>query len=104
MTPSTSGGEPKKVTGRRLMLVEDSSTMRRMISTYLQDQGYEVSTANDGQQGLAKIREELPELVLTDYEMPELDGAGLCKAMKEDLELRTIPVIMLTTLGEVENR
>ena len=78
---------------RRLLLVEDSSTMRRMLSTMLRENGFEVETANDGLQGLAKARlDPRPELILTDYEMPELDGAGLCQAVKADKELRSIPV------------
>jgi sigma-B regulation protein RsbU (phosphoserine phosphatase) len=90
---------------RRILLVEDSSTMRRMLAMYLKEEGYEVLTANDGNDGLAKARDEpRPELILTDYEMPDLDGAGLCRAVKEDKELRSIPVLMLTTLGETHNR
>jgi len=90
---------------RRLLLVEDSSTMRRMLSTLLKEAGFEVETANDGLQGLAKARlEPIPELILTDYEMPELDGAGLCQAVKADKELRLIPVLMLTTLGEAQKK
>jgi phosphoserine phosphatase RsbU/P len=90
---------------RRLLLVEDSSTMRRMLSTMLREEGFEVETANDGLQGLAKGRlEPQPELILTDYEMPELDGAGLCRAVKADKELRSIPVLMLTTLGEAQSK
>jgi sigma-B regulation protein RsbU (phosphoserine phosphatase) len=90
---------------RRLLLVEDSSTMRRMISTLLADEGYEVKTAVDGNDGLAKAREEpRPDLILTDFEMPDLDGAGLCRALKDDKELRTTPVLLLTTLGETHNR
>ena len=90
---------------RRLLLVEDSSTMRRMLAMLLKEEGYEVQTANDGDDGLAKAREEpRPELILTDYEMPELDGAGLCREVKADKELRSIPVLMLTTLGETQNK
>ncbi len=90
---------------RRLLLVEDSSTMRRMLSTMLKEEGFEVETANDGLQGLAKARlDPRPELILTDYEMPELDGAGFCNAIKADKELRSIPVLMLTTLGEARNK
>ncbi len=74
---------------RRILLVEDSSTMRRMLSTMLKEEGFEVETANDGLQGLAKARlDPRPELILSDYEMPELDGAGLCRAVKSDKELR----------------
>lgn len=88
---------------RRILLVEDSSTMRRMLSMKLQDEGYEVFTANDGQQGLARAAEEpRPDLILTDYEMPELDGAGLCRAVKADRDLRTLPILMLTTLAEID--
>src|SRR5262249_19432777 len=90
---------------RRILLVEDSSTMRRMLSMKLQDERYEVTTANDGQDGLAKAKEEPhPELILTDFEMPELDGAGLCKAVKADKVLRTIPILMLTTLSEIDSK
>ncbi len=90
---------------RRILLVEDSSTMRRMLSMKLVAEGYDVSTANDGVEGLGKAREEpRPELILTDYEMPEMDGAGLCKALKADKEVRSIPVLMLTTLAETDNK
>ena len=90
---------------RRILLVDDSSTMRRMISSLLVDQGYEVKTAVDGNDGLAKAREEPhPELILTDFEMPELDGPGLCRALKQDADLRKLPVLMLTTLGEAKSK
>jgi sigma-B regulation protein RsbU (phosphoserine phosphatase) len=90
---------------RRLLLVEDSLTMRRILSAKLSDQGYVVETANDGLQGLAKAQlEPRPELILTDFEMPELDGAGFCQALKADKELRSLPVLMLTTLSETQSK
>jgi sigma-B regulation protein RsbU (phosphoserine phosphatase) len=93
------------MSSRRILLVEDSSTMRRMLSMMLTEQGYEVRTANDGVEGLAKAKEApRPELILTDYEMPELDGPGFCRAVKADKELRTLPVLMLTTLSETQNK
>ena len=92
------------MTGRRLLLVDDSSTMRRMISGLLEQEGYEVAIAVDGVDGLAKAREVTPELIVTDYEMPELDGPGFCQALKADHDLRAIPVIMLTTLGATESK
>ena len=90
---------------RRLLLVEDSSTMRRMISTLLSDEGYEVKTAVDGRDGLVKARDEpRPELILSDFEMPELNGAEFCAAVKADKDLRSIPVLLLTTLEESHNK
>jgi phosphoserine phosphatase RsbU/P len=97
--------ENKAMSSRRILLVEDSSTMRKMLGMMLKEEGYDVRTANDGAEGLVKAKEEpRPELILTDYEMPELDGPGFCHEVKIDLELRTIPVLMLTTLGETRNK
>lgn len=78
--------------------------MRRMISAMLTEEGYEVGLAVDGREGLAKASEFNPELILTDYEMPEMDGPTLCKALKADPKLRPIPVLMLTTLGATESK
>jgi sigma-B regulation protein RsbU (phosphoserine phosphatase) len=89
---------------RRLLLVEDSSTMRRMIAAMLQEEGYEVALAVDGREGLKAAQQSAPELILTDYEMPELDGPGLCQALKADPVLRPIPVVMLTTLGATQSK
>jgi len=90
---------------RRILLVEDSSTMRRMLSALLEEEGYEVIAAKDGQEGLARAHETPPvDMILTDFEMPVLDGAGLCRALKADKAVRSIPVLLLTTLGETENK
>jgi len=90
---------------RRILLVEDSATMRRMLGAMLSDEGYEVIAVEHGAEGLARAREApRPELILTDYEMPELDGAGLCRAVKADVDLRSIPVLMLTTLGDARSK
>ncbi len=76
-----------------------------MISSLLGDEGYEVKTAVDGNDGFAKAREApRPDLILSDFEMPDLDGAGLCRALKADKDLRTIPVLLLTTLSETKNK
>src|SRR5271157_5825329 len=99
------GEETRAMAARRLLLVEENSTMRRMLAMLLKEEGYELKTANDGIEGLRKARQEpRPELILTDYEMPELDGPGLCKEIKKDKDLRSIPVLMLTTLAETQNK
>jgi sigma-B regulation protein RsbU (phosphoserine phosphatase) len=90
---------------RRILLVEESFTVQRMLSAMLKEEGFEVETANDGLQALAKARlEPRPELILTDFDMPELDGGGLCRAVKADKELGSLPVLVLTTLGETRDK
>lgn len=88
----------------RLLLVDDSVMMRKMIASHLQQEGYEVETACDGHEGLEKALAWSPELIVTDFEMPGLDGPGLCRALKADRDLRAIPVIMLTSLGATESK
>src|SRR4051794_12558357 len=87
---------------RRLLLVEDSGTMRRMIASLLGAEGFAVTTAADGVEALEKAREVVPDLILTDSEMPRLDGPGLCRAIKQDRELRAVPVVLLTTRGTTD--
>lgn len=89
---------------RQILLVEDSLTMRRMIAALLEREGFQVAQVEDGQQALETIGQVKPDLVLTDYEMPNLDGPGLCRALKASPDFRMIPIIMLTTLGEVESK
>ncbi|GAC1337019.1 MAG: SpoIIE family protein phosphatase [Isosphaeraceae bacterium] len=91
---------------RRILMVDDSRIMRSMIGDLLQDEGYEVATAEDGRQGLEKARLVKPELILSDYEMPEMDGPAFCRALKADPDedLRATPVLLLTTLGAIESR
>ena len=90
---------------RRILLVEDSSTTRRMLAMMLESEGYEVCTVVDGVEGLVKAREEpSPERIVTDYEMPELDGPGLCRAVKADAGLRSIPVVVLTSHGDLAGK
>jgi sigma-B regulation protein RsbU (phosphoserine phosphatase) len=89
---------------RRILVVDDSATIRAMIGSLLAQQGYKVATANDGQLGFDAAKAAPPELILTDFEMPNLNGPGLCRKLKGDQELRGIPVIMLTTLGAIESK
>lgn len=94
------------MTARRILMVDDSRIMRGMIGGLLREEGYEVETAEDGRQGLETARLVKPELILSDYEMPEMDGPAFCRALKADADedLRGTPVVMLTTLGAIESR
>lgn len=84
----------------RVLLVDDSEIVRRHSGSILDEAGYEVLLATDGEEGLEKARRELPDLILTDVEMPRRDGFSLCRAIKDDPKLGRIPVVICSSLGE----
>lgn len=83
-----------------ILLVEDSRTQAALIRHALEEAGYGVRNALDGNRALALIRESAPTLVVSDIMMPGLDGHGLCRVLKADPATAGIPVILLTTLSE----
>lgn len=81
-----------------ILIVDDSSSMRQMVSFTLKDAGYEVIEAVDGQDALDKLQSERElAMMITDLNMPRLDGIGLIRATRESSMHRFIPIIMLTT-------
>ncbi len=81
-----------------ILVVEDSAINRVLIVTILHDAGYSVIEAEDGLQGLEICKQTLPDLILTDIAMPNMDGFELCAALQQDKKLSSVPVIILTTM------
>jgi len=80
----------------RILAVDDDATIRKLLQVNLELEGFEVHLANDGQDGLDKVRELRPDLVLLDIMMPHLTGWEVCEAMQADEELARIPVVFLS--------
>ena len=88
----------------RLLLVDDEPGLRIAVKTYLEDEGFHVSTANDGEEGWTAAQELLPDVVITDVMMPRCDGYGLLKRLRADERLGGTPVIFLTAKGMTADR
>lgn len=86
-------GKPK---GRTILVVDDSATVRKLISGKLEKSGHTVVCAEDGVEGLARMREQLPDLVLLDITMPRMDGYEVCRQIRSNPESREIPVVMIS--------
>ncbi len=86
--------------GQTVMLVEDSAKTRELIAEALVEAGFQVVTAEDGLQALELLRSTKPNLVLSDYHMPQLSGVALCKQMQRDADLRTVPFVMMSRDGD----
>jgi DNA-binding response OmpR family regulator len=85
---------------RLIVLVDDSKLIHKHTAPVLEEAGYDVMSAMDGREGLRLVRSKRPDLLLTDIEMPELDGYELCKTVKQDMELGSTPVVICSALGE----
>lgn len=80
----------------KLLLVEDNEMNRDMLSRRLVKRGYEVIIAVNGVEGVSKAKSELPDLILMDMSLPEMDGWQATKEIKKDPSIKAIPVIALT--------
>jgi two-component system chemotaxis response regulator CheY len=83
--------------GKRILIVDDSSSMRTVAGIALRGAGYEVLEAGNGQEGLAKLNGERIHLIISDVNMPVMDGIEFLKGVKRHPDYRFTPVIMLTT-------
>ena len=84
-----------------VLIVEDDRNIAELLQMYLEKEGYAVTVAADGGQGLSKFRSIRPDLVLLDVMMPVMDGWAVCKAIRAD---STTPIIMLTAKGELDDK
>jgi two-component system, chemotaxis family, chemotaxis protein CheY len=80
-----------------ILAVDDSASMRQMVSFTLKDAGYDVVEAVDGEDALDKARARRFDLVLTDQNMPRLDGIGLTRKLRELPNFKATPILILTT-------
>ena len=84
-----------------VLIVEDDRNIQELLQMYLEKEGYAVTVASDGGQGLAKFRAIKPDLVLLDVMMPVMDGWAVCKAIRADSQT---PIIMLTAKSETDDK
>jgi chemosensory pili system protein ChpA (sensor histidine kinase/response regulator) len=89
--------EPAVASAPLVMVVDDSLTVRRVTQRLLVREGYRVVLAKDGLDALERLAEELPQIVLSDIEMPRMDGFDLVRNIRGDARLRDLPVIMITS-------
>ncbi len=87
-----------------ILVVDDSFTMRKMISFTLKDAGFSVVEACDGQEGLERLAGQRMDMIVTDLNMPRLDGVGFVRALRGTPAGQTTPVLMLTTESQESSR
>jgi len=88
----------------KILVIDDSNTIRRSAEMFLRQAGYDVILAEDGFDALAKISDHHPRVIFVDIMMPRLDGYQTCALIKQNPRLRTTPVIMLSSKDGVFDR
>jgi DNA-binding response OmpR family regulator len=88
---------------KTILIIEDDKFLRELIAQKLLKENYEISEAVDGEEGIKKIREEKPDLILLDLILPGIDGFEVLSRMKSSEEISSIPVIILSNLGQKED-
>ncbi len=86
--------------GEKILSIDDSPTVQKLIDMILSSQGYRVVLASDGEEGIAKARAERPSVILVDFVMPKMNGFQVCKVLKEDPEFKDTPIILVTSKGD----
>ena len=88
---------------KTILIIEDDKFLRELIVRKLTEEGFGVSEAVDGEEGIKKIKEEKPDLILLDLILPGIDGFEVLSKKKEDPALASIPVIILSNLGQKDD-
>jgi twitching motility two-component system response regulator PilG len=94
---TVSSNAPRSLSGLKILVIDDSKTIRRTAETLLTKEGCQVFTAIDGFDALSKIADHQPDLIFVDIMMPRLDGYETCSLIKHNKTFRDTPVIMLSS-------
>lgn len=89
---------------KSILIVDDCKTTRRLVGLYLKGEGYSLIQAENGLEALEKLAQGPVDVIITDLNMPQMDGVALTRSLKQDDAFRAIPVIMLTTEGAEQER
>ena len=88
---------------KKILLVEDDMFLSKIMEERLQDEGWEVNLAGNGEEGLQKAKSYLPDLILLDMILPKMNGFEVLEALNKDEKTKKIPVIVLSNLGQDED-
>lgn len=88
--------------GKRILIADDSVNTRGILKFMLQNQGFELVEAENGEEALAKVESAAPDLIVLDGMMPKLTGFDACRRLKENPKTRSIPVILLTAVPQTD--
>ncbi len=81
---------------KRILVIDDDASISKLVSDVFAEEGFSVTTASNGAEGIKKVRLSKPDLVILDLRLPDMDGFQICQTLKKDRSVSSIPIIMLT--------
>ena len=88
----------------KILIIDDDLDTLRLVGLMLQKQGYRIAAANNGKQGLLKVQEEIPDLILLDVMMPQMDGYEVARRLRQNPETASIPILMFTAKAMLDDK
>jgi DNA-binding NarL/FixJ family response regulator len=96
--------EEKNLNKQKVLVVDDERILRMVVKRQLEFQGYQVRDASSGSEALSTIEKELPDVIVSDVMMPEMDGLEFCRRLRSSQEGQLVPFIFLSSKGELDDR
>ena len=87
-----------------ILIVEDEPHVIRVMQLALEKNGFNVRSSHNGEQALEELKQDLPDLLITDIDMPRMNGKVLCETIERDISDRKFPILVLTSKTEIEHR
>ena len=88
----------------KIMIIEDEDSLQTILQYNLAQQGYETASVTDGKKALPEIQKEQPDLILLDWMLPNMSGVEICKRVRQNQDLKHIPILMLTARGDISDK
>ena len=89
---------------KKILIVDDDQLVRKLLEYIIKKAGYQVSIAENGSDALKIVQKEKPDLIISDVEMPKLGGLELCQKLKEDIDTKLIPIILITSNTQLQDK
>ncbi|MFC1501340.1 response regulator transcription factor [Elusimicrobiota bacterium] len=89
---------------KRILVIDDDPEILVLLKTYLETEGYEVIQSDNGAEGLEKAHSEMPDLIILDLVLPDIDGLKICRRLKSDNKYKNIPILVLSALDDQKHK
>ncbi len=89
---------------KKILIVDDDQLMQKLLEYIIKKAGYKVSVADNGSNALKIVKRDKPDLIISDVEMPKMNGLELCQKLKENIDTKLIPIILFTSNTQIQDK